>query len=45
MIEGTVTVAGEVLGHRDGLGVEDVSTIEINEARDSQLLAIEVPMQ
>ena len=45
LIEGSVTIAGEVLGRRDGLCVEDVSTIEINEARDSQLLAIEVPMQ
>jgi redox-sensitive bicupin YhaK (pirin superfamily) len=45
VIEGSVTVAGEVLGRRDGLGVEDVSTIVINEARDSHLLAIEVPMQ
>jgi redox-sensitive bicupin YhaK (pirin superfamily) len=45
VIEGFVTVAGEVLGHRDGLGVEDVSTIEIKAARDCQVLAIEVPMQ
>jgi hypothetical protein len=45
VIEGAVTVAGEALRRRDGLGVEDVSTIEINEARDSQLLVIEVPMQ
>lgn len=45
LIEGSATIAGEVLERRDGVGVEDVSTIDISNARDSQILAIEVPMQ
>jgi redox-sensitive bicupin YhaK (pirin superfamily) len=45
VIEGSVIVAGETLKRRDGIGVEDASAIDISALEDSQLLAIEVPMQ
>ena len=45
VIEGSATVAGEKLERRDGLGIEDASDIDISILDDSQLLAIEIPMQ
>jgi len=45
VIEGAVTVAGEGLAKRDGLGIEDASEVEVSATTDCQLLAIEVPMQ
>jgi redox-sensitive bicupin YhaK (pirin superfamily) len=45
VVEGSATVAGEKLERRDGLGIEDTSDIDISSLDDSQLLAIEIPMQ
>jgi redox-sensitive bicupin YhaK (pirin superfamily) len=45
VIEGSASVAGKKLERRDGLGVEEVSDVEISVIDHSQLLVIEVPMQ
>jgi quercetin 2,3-dioxygenase len=45
VLEGSVTIAGEDLERRDGLGIEDASSIEINATEACQLLVMDVPMQ
>lgn len=45
VIEGVVTVAGQKLSRRDGLGVSEVSSIEISSEGLSKLLIMEVPMR
>jgi len=45
VIEGEVTVAGQKLNRRDGLGVSEVSSIEISSEGLSKLLIMEVPMK
>lgn len=45
VIEGEVTVAGQKLSRRDGLGVSEVSSIEISSEGLSKLLIMEVPMR
>lgn len=45
VLEGSVTIAGEELERRDGLGIEDASSIEINATEACQLLVMDVPMQ
>ena len=44
MIEGKVGVAGEVLGRRDGMGVEGVSQLVFKGIEVSDVLLIELPM-
>jgi redox-sensitive bicupin YhaK (pirin superfamily) len=44
ILEGSAMVAGEELKRRDGLGVEDASSIEISTTENCQLLVIEVPL-
>ncbi len=44
VLEGTVDVAGESLGRRDGLGITESDEIEIAATTDCQLLVIEVPL-
>ncbi|MCB1167513.1 MAG: pirin family protein [Leptospiraceae bacterium] len=44
MIEGSATMAGETLGHRDALGLEGPSQVHIATSAPSRILAIEVPM-
>jgi redox-sensitive bicupin YhaK (pirin superfamily) len=44
VLEGTATVAGELLERRDGMGVEDTASIEIDATEDCQLLIIDLPM-
>ena len=45
VIEGDVTINGHELNRRDGLGVEDVETLDIKADSDARLLLMEVPMQ
>jgi redox-sensitive bicupin YhaK (pirin superfamily) len=44
VLEGSVQVAGEHLGRRDGLGVTEAGEIEIAASTDCELLVIEVPL-
>ena len=45
VIEGNVTVAGQVLNRRDGFGVSEIDEIEITASSRTKLLVMEVPMQ
>ena len=45
VIEGTVTVAGQKLNRRDGLGVSETEVIEIKTDSKTKLLVMEIPMQ
>lgn len=44
VLEGKVNVAGQELHRRDGLGIYEVSDIEITAVSDTRLLLMEVPM-
>ena len=44
VLEGDVTVSGQKLNKRDGLGVSDTDTISITADSDLEILLIEVPM-
>ncbi|MHB9056134.1 MAG: pirin family protein [Paludibacteraceae bacterium] len=43
VIEGDVTVANQKLNHRDGLGVSEVTEIEITSESEARLLVMEIP--
>ena len=45
VLEGAITIAGEQLERRDGVGVEDASNIDLTATADCQLLIMDVPMQ
>ena len=45
VIEGSLTVAGQKLNRRDGLGVSDTDKIEIKTDSFTKLLVMEIPMQ
>jgi len=45
IIDGSVTINGEVLFKRDALGIWDVDTIEIVAGTDAEILLIDVPME
>ena len=45
VIEGQASVAGEVLGRRDGMGIEDVNQLACKGLEPCDILLIEVPMQ
>ena len=45
VLEGAITIADEQLERRDGLGIEDASSIDLIATADCQLLIMEVPMQ
>lgn len=44
VIEGDVTINGEKLNRRDGLGITDTDKLEINADSDAELLLMEVPV-
>ena len=44
VIDGDVTINGQALNRRDGLGIWDTDKLEINADSDAQLLLMEVPM-
>lgn len=45
VIEGEVTINGEKLNRRDGLGITDSKKLEIKADTDTELLIIEVPLK
>ncbi|PIQ26275.1 hypothetical protein COW36_15205 [bacterium (Candidatus Blackallbacteria) CG17_big_fil_post_rev_8_21_14_2_50_48_46] len=45
VLEGEVSVAGETLSARDGLGVWELNELTLNALSDAKVLMIEVPMQ
>jgi redox-sensitive bicupin YhaK (pirin superfamily) len=45
VLDGSATVAGETLKHRDGLGIEGTDRVSIKADTDANLLLMEVPMQ
>lgn len=45
VIEGEVTVNGEKLQYRDGMGVWDTESVEVRADKPSKVLLIEVPME
>ena len=44
LIEGEIMVDGTVLQHRDGMGVYETNSFELETLKDSHILLIEVPM-
>lgn len=44
VLEGVVAVAGEQLERRDGIGVEDAATVDVQATEDCQLLIMDVPV-
>jgi len=45
VIEGAITIAGERLSKRDGIGISDANLADFSEAESCQLLAMEVPFR
>ena len=45
VIDGTVTVEGQLLGRRDAMGIADTMSFSVEATEDARLLAIEVPMK
>jgi redox-sensitive bicupin YhaK (pirin superfamily) len=44
VIEGDVTISGQSLNRRDGLGLEDADTLQIKADSEARLLLMEIPM-
>ena len=44
VLDGDVTINGQVLSRRDGFGIWDTDKLEISAGSDAQLLLMEVPM-
>jgi hypothetical protein len=44
VLEGVVTVAGEQLERRDGIGADGTATVDVEATEDCQLLVMDVPM-
>ena len=44
VLQGKATVAGELLEYRDGMGIEDTASVDIDATEDCQLLIIDLPM-
>jgi len=44
VLEGSVNVAGHILDRRDGLGVTDIESLEIEVVKTARILVMEVPM-
>ncbi len=45
VIEGDVTINGQSLNRRDGLGIEDFEALDIKADSDARLLLMEIPMR
>lgn len=45
VLEGEIAVASEQLERRDGIGIEDAESIDVEMTGDCQLLVMDVPMQ
>jgi redox-sensitive bicupin YhaK (pirin superfamily) len=44
LIDGEISVAGEALSKRDGIGIYETDEFSITAIKDSQILLIEIPM-
>jgi redox-sensitive bicupin YhaK (pirin superfamily) len=44
VIDGEITVNGEKLGRRDGLGISETDTLTISADSDAEVLLMDVPM-
>ena len=44
MLEGSATIAGQPLSPRDGLGIRDAETFDVEASADAKILLMEVPM-
>jgi len=44
VLEGAVTIAGELLERRDGLGIEDAQSVDFEVNEDCRLLVMDVPI-
>jgi hypothetical protein len=44
LIDGEISVAGEALSKRDGIGIYETDEFSITASKDSQILLIEIPM-
>ena len=44
LIEGEIAVEDEVLKRRDGMGIYETNSFELETLKDSHILLIEVPM-
>jgi len=44
IIEGDITINGQQLNRRDGLGIMDTDSLEIKADTDSEVLLMEVPV-
>jgi redox-sensitive bicupin YhaK (pirin superfamily) len=44
VIEGKIQVGDEMLGRRDGMGIEDTDSVDVKAESDSKILFIEIPM-
>ncbi|MCW9066474.1 MAG: hypothetical protein OQJ78_09270, partial [Ignavibacteriaceae bacterium] len=44
LIDGEISVGGETISKRDGIGIWEVEEISIKAIKDSQILLIEIPM-
>lgn len=44
LVEGEAKVEGDVLGHRDAIGIKDINTFNIQFTKNSKALIIEVPL-
>ncbi len=45
VIDGTISINGEKLNRRDGLGIDETGELEIKAESDAELLLMEIPMQ
>jgi hypothetical protein len=45
VIEGDVTINGQSLNRRDGMGIEDAETLDIKADTQARLLLMDVPMR
>ena len=45
IIEGEVTINGQKLGKRDGLGVWETDKLTVSATEDAEVLLMEVPMK
>jgi redox-sensitive bicupin YhaK (pirin superfamily) len=44
VLEGSLEVAGQTIGTRDGLGISELESLDIKASTDAQIVLIEIPM-
>ena len=45
VIKGSISLNGVELAERDGLGITDITSIDIKATTDTEVLLMEIPMQ